>query len=156
MISTRLSHVELNVSDYARSIQFYDQILLPLGWERLVCQKSHTTFCDGHMKIVLCPTEEKYQTFGYHRKRTGLNHLAFYAASREMVDEVYENVLKVNGIPCLYEGKPFGDQGYYAVFFEDPDRIKLEIVFSPNYCSKSHWTNQIEDDFDPYKIEDGL
>lgn len=156
MTGTRLSHVELYVSDYAKSIRFYDQILPPLGWERLVCQKSHTTFCDGQMKIVLCPTEEKFQSFGYHRKRIGLNHLAFYASSRDQVDEIYTNILVAKGISVLYEGKPTGDQSYYSVFFEDPDRIKLEIVYAPNYCSKSHWTNQIEDDFDPYKIEEDL
>jgi catechol 2,3-dioxygenase-like lactoylglutathione lyase family enzyme len=35
-MSTLLSHVELNVSDYARSIRFYDAVLVPLGWRRLV------------------------------------------------------------------------------------------------------------------------
>ena len=75
--STYLSHVEIYVSNYAKSIRFYDKILIPLGWERLVCQKSHTTYSDGAMKIVFCPTEEKYLQQGYHRKRIGMNHLAF-------------------------------------------------------------------------------
>lgn len=147
---TLLSHVELYVSNYAKSIQFYDKILLPLGWKRLVCQKSHTTFSDGGMKIVLCPTDEKYLQFGYHRKRVGLNHLAFYASSKEMVDQIYETILKPTGIECLYEGTPHGESNYYAVFFEDPDRIKLEIVYSPGYCSDNHWTNKLDSDFDPY------
>lgn len=151
--STFLSHVEIYVSDYAKAIRFYDKILIPLGWRRLVCKKSHTTYSDGAMKIVFCPTEEKYLQFGYHRKRIGLNHLAFYASSKEAVDQIYERVLKPERIECLYEKKPPGDPDYYAIFFEDPDRMKVEIVFSPGYCSPKHWTNQLKDDFDPYSAE---
>lgn len=145
-----LSHVEIYVSDYAKSIRFYDMILIPLGWERLVCQKSHTTYSDGATKIVFCPTDDKYLREGYHRKRVGMNHLAFYASSKEVVDRLFRDVLLPNGIECLYEKKPSGEDDYYAVFFEDPDRIKIEVVYSPGYCSPEHWTNQVESDFDPY------
>jgi catechol 2,3-dioxygenase-like lactoylglutathione lyase family enzyme len=148
--NTYLSRVEIYVSDYAKSIRFYDSILIPLGWKRLVCQKSHTTYSDGAMKIVFCPTEENYLQHGYHRKRVGMNHLAFYAQSKESVDQLYQNVLVPNGIECLYEKKPNGEEDYYAVFFEDPDRIKIEVVYSPGYCAPEHWTNLYKDNFDPY------
>ncbi len=145
-----LSHLEINVSDYARSIRFYDTILTPLGWQRLVCQNSFTTFSDGNLKLVISPTENKFITNGFHRKRIGLNHIAFYAPSKEFVDNFQHEVLSKNNIQCLYENKPSGDNTYYALFFEDPDRIKIEVVFSPNYCSTMHWTNKFESDFDPY------
>lgn len=148
---TRLSHIDLSVSNYAASIRFYDLVLLPLGWKRLVCQDTFTTYGDGTMKICLCPTDEKYIPFGFHRKRTGLNHLAFYASSKQEVDQFYNDVLVKNGITCLYEKAPAGDEEYYAVFFEDPDRIKLEVVFAPQYCDPTHWTNTLENTFDPYK-----
>lgn len=147
---TLLSHIELYVLDYAKSIRFYDRVLIPLGWRRLVCQKSHAVFSDGHMKIVLGPVEEKYRTPEFHRKRVGLNHLAFYAGSQSFVDKFVEEVLKPQNIKCLYEGESRGDETYYSIFFEDPDRIKLEVVYSPGYCSASHWTNKLDNDFDPY------
>ena len=147
---TRLSHLDLNVTDYAQSLRFYDLILFPLGWKRLVCQKTHSTYSDGFMKICISPTEEKFRASGFHRKRTGLNHLAFYAESKQAVDQFYEGILLKNGIPCLYGGKPAGDDAYYAVFFEDPDRIKIEVVFAPRYCQPDDWTNQLVSDFDPY------
>lgn len=150
MAGTLLSHIELYVSDYSKSIRFYDSILIPLGWSRLVCQKSHTVFSDGHMKIVLGPVEEKYLSPPYHRKRVGLNHLAFYAPTKKFVDDYIESVLMPNAIKCLYENESKGDETYYSVFFEDPDRIKIEIVYSPDYCSADHWTNQIPSNFDPY------
>jgi catechol 2,3-dioxygenase-like lactoylglutathione lyase family enzyme len=152
---TKISHVEISVSDYAKSIRFYDSILIPLGWKRLVCQKSHTTFSDGGSKLVMCPVEEKYAGDGFHRKRVGLNHLAFYAESKEQVDTLFETILKPNGIRCLYEAKPRGAPEYYAVFFEDPDRIKIEVVFAPGYCEPDHWTNRLQDDFDPFEASTG-
>jgi catechol 2,3-dioxygenase-like lactoylglutathione lyase family enzyme len=65
----------------------------------------------------------------YHRSRVGLNHLAFHAASREQVDQITRK-LKEKGISILYKDKhPFaGGDSHYAVFFEDPDRIKVELV----------------------------
>ncbi len=148
---TKLSHIDINVSKYAESIRFYDMILIPLGWRRLTCQKNHTTYTDGKMKICLCPTEEKFVASGFHRKRTGLNHLAFYADSKKAVDDFYNDILLKNNIECLYEKKPYGDDDYYAVFFEDPDRIKLEVVCAPKYCDATDWTNTQPSDFDPYE-----
>ena len=74
-------------------------------------------------------TEEKYLDIPYHRCGTGLNHLAFHAKSRDHVDEI-TNQLKEKGIPILYPEKhPYaGGKDYYAVYFEDPDRIKVELV----------------------------
>ena len=147
---TKLSHVEIFVSDYAKSIRFYDKILIPIGWRRLVCRTTHTAFTDNVMKLIMCPTEEKYREQGFHRKRVGLNHLAFYADSKEQVDDLYREVLLPSKVACLYEKAPHGEDDYYAVFFEDPDRIKIEVVYAPGYCSPAHWTNQFKDDFDPY------
>lgn len=150
MTTTKMSHIDLNVSDYRKSVLFYDMVLLGLGWTKTVCRTTYTNYSDGTMKICICPTEEKYLEAGFHRKRTGLNHLAFYATSKEDVDRFHKEVLIKNGVPCLYENGPYGDNDYYAVFFEDPDRVKLEVVYAPRYCDPSDWTNQFESDFDPY------
>lgn len=149
----KLSHVEISVSDYAKSIRFYDLVLAPMGWKRLVCQTSHTTYSDGEMKFIICPVEEKHAGAGYHRKRIGLNHLAFHANSKEQVDELYQKALKPHAVTCLYERQPTGDEDYYAIYFEDPDRIKIEVVYAPEYCEPHHWTNNVENDFDPYASE---
>lgn len=74
-------------------------------------------------------TEDKYLDVPYHRKRTGLNHLAFHADSHRHVDEMTEE-LKARGFNVLYEDKhPYaGGPDYYAVYFEGPDRMKVELV----------------------------
>jgi catechol 2,3-dioxygenase-like lactoylglutathione lyase family enzyme len=86
----------------------------------------------GETYIVLVQTREKHLHIPYHRCRTGLNHLAFHADSRQEVDDL-TNALTECGVPILYADRhPFaGGKDYYAAFFEDPDRIKVERVASP-------------------------
>ena len=57
------------------------------------------------------------------------NHVAFEAESRELVDACWEWVLG-QGTATESPPKEFPHyvEGYYAVFFYDPDGIKLEIV----------------------------
>ncbi|HRB00073.1 MAG TPA: hypothetical protein PK294_06525, partial [Ignavibacteria bacterium] len=83
--------------------------------------------------IVFVQTEKKYAANSYNRKNTGLNHLAFHCTSRNFVDDLTID-LKYRNIEILYPEKhPYaGGENYYAVFFEDPDRIKVEVVVSEN------------------------
>ena len=67
-------------------------------------------------------------------KRAGLNHVAFRVERREDVDRFRRELLLPRGIPTLYDTPrefPEYAPGYYAVFFEDPDRIKLEVTHVP-------------------------
>lgn len=148
---TKLSHVELSVSNYKDSVRFYDLILLSLGWEKLVSRTDHTSYTDGTLKIVLGPVDEAHKQFGFHRKRVGLNHLAFYAETKEVVDEFYREVLLKNGFKTLYQEGATGDNNYYSLFFEDPDRMKIELVYSPFYCDKEYSMNNLETNFNPYE-----
>jgi catechol 2,3-dioxygenase-like lactoylglutathione lyase family enzyme len=149
-MKSKISHVEINVLNYIDAIKFYDIIFPPMGIKRINCMKDWTAYSDGQSKIILGRTEDKYKMDGFHRKRAGLNHLAFYSDSKEEVDKFYNEILTPNNIEALYETKPFGDEEYYAVFFEGPDRLKLEYVYAPRYCDEKTWPSNIEDDFDPY------
>ena len=82
-----------------------------------------------HTYLVFVQTEEKHADASFHRGRTGLNHLAFHGESRTQVDALTEELIN-RGVNILYKDRhPFaGGNHTYAVFFEDPDRIKLEIV----------------------------
>ena len=74
-------------------------------------------------------TEARFLDPPYHRCRSGLNHLAFHADTRGFVDELTAE-LKTRGVNILYADRHphAGGEDYYAVFFEDPDRMKVEIV----------------------------
>lgn len=126
-------HLELNVSSLKRSVEFYEPILDWLGWEA----HYHVEGCRGWRKgrtgFFLVQTDAAYRDAGFHRKRTGLSHVAFQVPSHEDVDRFTREVLEPRSIPPLY-GSPTEDSnyedGYRAVYFEDPDRMKVEVVHS--------------------------
>ncbi|SDC77240.1 VOC family protein [Shouchella lonarensis] len=124
-----LHHVELNVSNLTASKQFWSPLLSELGYTLFQSWDKGCSWKSGDTYLVFTQTEEKYQHPPYHRRRTGLNHLAFHATSRKQVDDM-TRALEEKGINILYKDRhPFaGGSNYYAVFFEDPDRIKVELV----------------------------
>jgi catechol 2,3-dioxygenase-like lactoylglutathione lyase family enzyme len=89
---------------------------------------------NGTTDLWIVQTDARYATRGFHRKAAGVNHVAFRAASRAAVDRFVQEFLDARGIPALYGGPreyPEYRPGYYAVFFEDPDRLKLELAYVP-------------------------
>jgi catechol 2,3-dioxygenase-like lactoylglutathione lyase family enzyme len=68
----------------------------------------------------------------HDRYARGLHHLAWSADSREQVD-AFHRLLVEQGATILEPPQAFlqYSPGYYAVFFEDPDGIKLELAHTP-------------------------
>lgn len=134
-------HIEINVSDLQVSLLFWSWFLEKLGYAPYQEWDQGKSWKLGETYIVFVQTREKYLDIPYHCCRTGLNHLAFHAHSRQEVDEM-TNALTDRGIHILYADRhPFaGGVDYYAVFFEDPDRIKVELVAPPDEqeAARSH------------------
>jgi catechol 2,3-dioxygenase-like lactoylglutathione lyase family enzyme len=128
-LAGQLHHVEINVSDIDRSRQFWGWLLPVLGYSKYQEWRHGTSFRKGSAYIVFVQTDEPFLDRPYHRRGVGLNHLAFHARSAEHVDEISAELGR-RGIPILYpERHPYaGGPNHYAVFFEDPDRIKIELV----------------------------
>lgn len=125
-----IHHFEIYVSDLKRTIDFWSWLLLEKFSYKIYSKwKEGISYISGDTYIVFVQTEKKYLYNYYHRKNTGLNHIAFHCDKREFVDELTSDLEKRN-INILYRDKhPFaGGKNYYAVFFEDPDRIKVEVV----------------------------
>ena len=125
-----LHHVEIYVSDLQRTTDFWKWLLTEKFSYTVFQQwKSGISFFFGETYIVFVQTESNYLGNAYNRKNTGLNHLAFHCNSREFVDELTKE-LEERNITVLYKDRhPFaGGDDYYAVFFEDPDRMKVEVV----------------------------
>lgn len=124
-----LHHVEIYVSDLKRSADFWGWFLSELGYTLYQEWEGGRSWKLGDTYLVFVQAEEQYLDVPYHRCRVGLNHLAFHANSREQVDILTAKVL-AKGMNVLYQDRhPFaGGENYYALFFEDPDRIKVELV----------------------------
>ena len=124
-----LHHVELNVSNLQSTRDFYDFLLPKLGYELYQQWDKGFSYKIDQTYVVFVQTEEKHADTVYHRGRTGLNHLAFHGESREQVDALTKELIQ-RGVNILYKDRHphAGGNQSYAVFFEDPDRIKLEIV----------------------------
>jgi catechol 2,3-dioxygenase-like lactoylglutathione lyase family enzyme len=127
-----LHHVELYVSDLQRSLAFWTPFLGRLGYHE--SQRWSEGVSYAHERTYLCFVQApaEHLASGYHRRRIGLNHLAFHARSRPHVDEMAAWV-KAAGYTVLYEEQyPYaGGPGYYALYCEDPDRMKVELVAPP-------------------------
>jgi len=124
-----LHHIELYVKDLNKSIEFWGWLLGELGYKEYQQWEQGISYILDKTYIVFVQVEERFLDIPYHRCRPGLNHLAFDGGSKEFVDKVTLKLREMN-VKLLYEDKhPYaGGEGYYAVYFEDPDRMKVEIT----------------------------
>jgi catechol 2,3-dioxygenase-like lactoylglutathione lyase family enzyme len=129
MSKTTLHHIELYVSDLQRSKEFWGWLLESLGYKPFREWDSGFSWACDSFYIVLVQVADSFSRPHYHRKRVGLNHIAFNARSRKHVDDIVQMLLE-RGSKLLYADKhPYaGGEHHYALYCEDPDRIKIEIV----------------------------
>jgi catechol 2,3-dioxygenase-like lactoylglutathione lyase family enzyme len=126
-----VGHIGINVSNDQESFRFWKSLLVFLDFQ-IMPDGNHFDAADGRTYLCVQVTKPGYEAPLFHRKRTGLSHLAFRVESAAMVDEFVTTFLEPRAIAPLYGGAqtPAGyPAGYYAVYFEDPDRIKVEVYW---------------------------
>ena len=134
-----VQHVDLVVSSIERSLPFYRDLLAPLGFHRIgevEGERGETIWYLSGAASALGLREAQTPSEGpYDRYRVGLHHLAFEARSRGAVNEragwLRDQGAEIESGPEEYAYLP----GYYAVFFYDPDGIKLEILHVPGLAA---------------------
>jgi glyoxylase I family protein len=132
-----ISHLDLNVSDPDRSLPFYGLVLEYLGLQRAEAPADRGIW-EQHLPggaswaIEVRPPREPIARRRHERYAPGIDHLAFHAESRADVDGIYAVLVEagydVADPPSEYDYTP----GYYAVAFDDPDGIRLEVVHEPS------------------------
>lgn len=137
-MDAKLEHVILNVSDPSKSFPFYKDLFGYFRYKTIVDDVDHVAFRkNGTPDFWFVATDSKYVSNGFHRKNTGINHFAFHVSSQQEIDEFADKFLKSRNIPPLYSSPklfPEYTPDYYAVFFEDPDRLKIEVAsFTSQY-----------------------
>ncbi|MFP8956672.1 VOC family protein [Natrialbaceae archaeon A-CW3] len=124
-----LHHLELYASEFDRSVAFWSWLLGELGYEPYQEWETGHSWKLDSTYLVLVEADARFRDEGYHRCHPGLNHLAFHAESREHVDELTDKC-RDRGVPILYEDRHphAGGPDHYALYVEDPERIKVELV----------------------------
>jgi catechol 2,3-dioxygenase-like lactoylglutathione lyase family enzyme len=116
-----IDHLQLVVRDVAASRRFYaavfDVLGIPLGGEG----EDHFWYDE-----LFVSTKESSAAQG---RLTGYTHLAFQAASREMVDLFHKAAIAAGGKAHGAPGERDYHPGYYAAFVLDPDGNNIEAVF---------------------------
>jgi glyoxylase I family protein len=134
MTTGRMHHIDLTVADVARSAPFYDAVLAFMGYRRLKTTDDLVLWKldlpDGHSCEMA--VRRAHRDHAHDRYTAGLHHFAWAASSRDEVDRMHALLQKIDApildAPADY---PQYGTGYYAVFFADPDGLKLEFVYTP-------------------------
>jgi catechol 2,3-dioxygenase-like lactoylglutathione lyase family enzyme len=116
-----IDHISIRVSDYKKSKAFYGKLFEFLGFEISDEYPDTIGWTNGKTRYWIAPAEgRKIQRIG----DVGLHHYAFELRSRRDVDAL-QAFLEANGVRIVDPAAEYYDD-YYAVFFLDPDGIKLE------------------------------
>ena len=134
-----VQHVDLVVSSIERSLTFYRELLAPLGFHRIgevEGERGETIwYLSGPGSSIGLREAQSEREQPLDRYEVGLHHLALEASSRAAVDE-RASWLRSHGAEIESGPEEYGySPGYYAVFFFDPDGIKLEIVHVPGLAA---------------------
>ena len=125
-----VDHLRLSVSDVTASRAFYDAWLRLLGFSPVAREDAGAAWgkpdAAGRMQwLILTPATREAE---HDLLAPGLHHVAFAAESRAVVDEV-GGVLEGLGAEILQGPREYDHEpDRYAVFFLDPDGIKLEVI----------------------------
>lgn len=125
-----IDHIGIGVPDLAAAKAYYDELMPILGLKPWFATGADGTFNygpDGAGGTQLF-FYQALEGGPYSRDRTGLQHLAFFVASRAIVREAYEWARSRNA-EILHEPREFPEYGqHFATYWLDPHGIKLEVV----------------------------
>lgn len=126
---SRIDHLNLPVTDLARSVAFHTAALAPLGIEPLIT-------------VPAAPGQKAMQAFGTHPKPffwlvevdravhyDDDTHLAFTASEHAGVDAFHAAALAAGATTLRGPGlQPEYHADYYGAFVRSPDGVNLEAV----------------------------
>jgi len=116
-----IDHISIRVSDYKKSKAFYSKLFTFLGFEISEDYGSTIGWTNGRTRYWIAPAEgRKTHKIG----DVGFHHYAFELRNRRDVDALQDFLEKEKVKVVDPAGEYYED--YYAVFFLDPDGLKLE------------------------------
>jgi catechol 2,3-dioxygenase-like lactoylglutathione lyase family enzyme len=128
-----IDHLVIRVSDYERSKDFYTKVLGFLGFKLKYEFGDTAGWSNGKTLFWIGEADAEGKKHPHRAGNIGFHHYAFELGRRKDIDDLYvflrNHDVTVVDPPADY---PEYGEGYYAVYFLDPDGLKLEgMVFEP-------------------------
>ena len=125
-----IDHLVIRVSDLQRSKRFYNDVLGFMGFELEWEFGEIAGWNNGVTMFWIGQADAEGLRHPHRAGNIGYHHYAFEFAERSHVDDLgaflLEKGVTVVDPPADY---PSYGEGYYAVFFLDPDGLKLEGMY---------------------------
>jgi catechol 2,3-dioxygenase-like lactoylglutathione lyase family enzyme len=128
-----IDHIVLSVGDFDRSKDFYDKLLTFLGFKLKLKHEygDMAGWSNGKTLFWIAAADEQGKKRKYRKGDIGFHHYAFELASRKAVDDLGAFLEQHNMTVVDPPGEYYG-RNYYAVYFTDPDGMKLEaMIWAP-------------------------
>jgi len=131
-MTARVDHIIISVKDFERASRFYDWLMPKIGYSEGVHDFDGTRGWSAKSgSFWIKKADARFASDTFNKDRVGLCEIAFGGESRAQIDALAKEIETQGGRildpPREYDYVP----GYYAVFFADPDGIKLEVVHMP-------------------------
>jgi catechol 2,3-dioxygenase-like lactoylglutathione lyase family enzyme len=121
-----IDHLSIRVGNFARSKRFYDDMLGFLGFKRKYDFADAAGWSNGKTLFWIGEADREGKKHPYRIGDIGFHHYAFELRKRSDVDALQEFLLKKKATIVDPAGEYY--DRYYAVYFLDPDGMKLEAM----------------------------
>jgi glyoxylase I family protein len=127
-----IDHAIITVNNYEQSCRFYGWLMPKIGYTGGEHDYGTMKGWTGKgMSFWVKKADVRFASDTFNKDRVGLCEIAFKGDNRAQIDALAKDIEaqggKILDSPKEYDYAP----GYYAVFFSDPDGIKLEVVHLP-------------------------
>lgn len=136
---TTIHHIALTASNIPVSTAFYDAVLKPLGYTKHLSREDLSVWhgaTTGVPEVLLYASRPVGRESTHETYAPGIHHIAFQVDERAIVDQVFAAIKQMD-VTVLDEPKEYPNysDGYYALYFLDPDGVKIEIAHIPTPTS---------------------
>lgn len=121
-----VDHLTLAVSDFARSKRFYTALFDFLGMKVMDEYPDSMGWKNGRSRFWIVQADARGRRHRHRIGDVGFHHYAFSLRSRRDVDDL-QHFLEKHGVRVVDPAGEYYDR-YYAVYFLDPDGLKLEAM----------------------------
>jgi catechol 2,3-dioxygenase-like lactoylglutathione lyase family enzyme len=119
-----IDHLTVSVGDFDKSKSFYAPLMAFLGFDVEAEYDGMMGWSNGNTLFWIAAADSEGKKHEYRKGDIGFHHYAFRLSSRKNVDAL-QAYLQAHDVEIVDPAGEYYDD-YYAIFFLDPDGMKLE------------------------------